>query len=187
MANQPLFNYLSDSLLRHINVKMYDRFKRPEETLPADLKPLAGAWHAVAIGQGMVGGGNPHLDNDDGYFGYNVVTGWGGYESAQLDLYDLKTSVQVKKGEAVMFFGRGLVHGASHVTGGVRNIVDLFCHQNVFGWHQRQLGHNTIYKPTPTAFQKPNAKTGVRKPDPKAGRKKWVPKDIHRKRKAADN
>lgn len=97
-----------------------------EETLPEELTTLAGVWHAVVIRQGMLHGGTSHLDNDDSCFGYSDVTAWGSFETAQLDLWDLKTSVEVKKGEAVIFFGRGLVHNASHITGGVRSIVDIF-------------------------------------------------------------
>lgn len=116
----------------------------------------------------------PLLNNDDSYFGYDVVTAWGEFETAQLNLWDLKTSVEVKKGEAVMFFGRGLVHNAIRVTGGIRNVVDLFCHQNVFGWHQEQQGHHISYKPQP---DKPSEVGEV-------GREKWVAKDKkNRKRK----
>ena len=143
--NNPLFNYLSNTVLRNLDPNMYDKFNKLRKTLPEGLSPMGGVWFGVAIGQGMTGGGNPHIDNNDSYSGYNVVTTWGSYTSSRLNIWDIKKSVEIIPGDAVLFFGRGMVHNASHVTGGVRNLVDLFSHQNVLNWHQAQMGQNASY------------------------------------------
>lgn len=67
------------------------------------------------------------------------------------------------------------MHGASHVTRGVRNIVDLFWHQNVSGSYQEQRSRKKSYKPRPTM-----------KAESRKGRnKQWILKGNIRKRKAA--
>ncbi|OBT38905.1 hypothetical protein VE00_10779 [Pseudogymnoascus sp. WSF 3629] len=143
--NSGLFQYLSDVVLRNLNPLMYDKFRGVRASLPPGLEPLCGAWLGCAINQGQTNDGKPHIDTNDYAFGYNVVTTWGTFTSSRLLLWQVSQSIELQPGDAVLFFGRLFTHNAINIVGGERNVVDAFCHSNIFSWHakQRQQGEGS--------------------------------------------
>src|SRR5438045_6081999 len=83
--------------------------------------------------------GIPHIDSSDYYYGYNVVTGWGDFTSSKLLLWQLGLAVEIKPGDAILFFGRLFSHNAVDIQGGTRNIEDAFVHESVLSWHKKMV------------------------------------------------
>jgi hypothetical protein len=59
--------------------------------------------------------------------------------------WELKITVEVKKGEAIFFLPRILTHNAVDIQGGVRNVVDAFVHESVLVWKNRKHQKITGY------------------------------------------
>ena len=133
VANQGLFHYPGGTVLRNLNPTMYAKFHSVVTTLPSPLRPLCGVWGGCAINQRQREDGNAHLDWRDSPFGLNVVVAWGNFETATLNLWQLGMSLEVRKGDAVLFLGRILTHNAASIMGGGRrrNVVDCFIHQSL--------------------------------------------------------
>jgi hypothetical protein len=137
-ANECLFTYLSDVVLRNLNPRMYDRYMSVRQSLPAGLEPLCGAWLGCTINEGQTTDGTPHVDMNDYAFGYNAVTAWGDFTSSRLLLWQISQSIEVQPGDAVLFLGRLFTHNATSIIGGSRNIVDAFTHHSVLRWHDKK-------------------------------------------------
>ncbi|KAH0533738.1 hypothetical protein GP486_008967 [Trichoglossum hirsutum] len=59
--------------------------------------------------------------------------------------WDLGITVEVKKGEAILFLPRILTHSAVDIQGGARHVVDAFVHQAVLIWKDRKHKELTGY------------------------------------------
>ncbi|KAI9765375.1 MAG: hypothetical protein M1840_007455 [Geoglossum simile] len=143
-ANQPYFKHMSN-ILRILDPQMYVRYTSINRFLPEDLRPSYGIWYACGILRGMTDGGTSHKDASDYYCGLNVNTAWGDFTMATMVFWELKITVEVKKGEALFFLPRILTHNAVDVQGGVRNVVDAFVHENVLSWKDKQHKRVTGY------------------------------------------
>ncbi|KAI9750747.1 MAG: hypothetical protein M1815_001605 [Lichina confinis] len=132
--NQKLFDYLGGTVLRNLAPRMYQKFRSVRTTLDPLLRPLCGVWAGCAINQHQTDDGKVHLDWKDTLLGLNTVVGWGDYETATLNLWQLGVALEVRKGDAVLFLGRILSHNAVGISGGARrrNIVDCFIHESLF-------------------------------------------------------
>jgi hypothetical protein len=132
--NQKLFEYLSEGL-RMISPMTYVRYRGAQPYLQdLDLKPLCGIWFGVAINQGVTGSTSSHLDWADS--GYNCVVPWGEYTGGRLVLWQLEIIVELEPGDAFFFMGSLIAHNVGE-TQGVRNSIDLFCHNNVLSWKDK--------------------------------------------------
>jgi hypothetical protein len=93
----------------------------------------------------MVGKGTPHKDSSDYHCGLNANTAWGDYTTARMVFWELGITVEVQKGEAILFLPRIMTHNIIDVQGGIRNVVDAFVHENVLIWkdwqHKKVIGH----------------------------------------------
>lgn len=116
--NEALFRYLSDTVLRNLDAKMYAKFTSLQTLLPESLQPLCGAWAGCAINQGQTTNGTLHIDNSDLKFGLNVVTGWGDFTTSKLLLWQLGVAIEVQPGDAVLFLERLFTHNAVDIEGG---------------------------------------------------------------------
>jgi hypothetical protein len=137
--NQPLFDRLAQDL-RVIDPHMYARYTQVRRYLPRGVEPLAGAWHGIAVnlGQDDLVGVKTHQDWNDKRYGYNCVLPFGDYTGGALVLWQLGVVLELRPGDVVFFFGRLLAHNTEKVDSGVRNSVDLFCHEVVFKWVDTQ-------------------------------------------------
>jgi hypothetical protein len=119
------------NVLRLLDPQMYVRYTSVNRFLPEGLRPACGVWYACGILRGMTGEGTPHKDSSDYHCGLNVNTAWGDFTTAKMVFWELKITVEVKKGEAIFFMPRILTHNAVDIQGGVRNVVDAFVHENI--------------------------------------------------------
>ena len=136
-ANAALFKRLSENL-RFIDPYMYVKFNSVRKYLPANTQPLCGAWFGVAINQGQTDETSIHQDWGDYYRGYNTVVPWGDYTDGQLILWQLKVMYHLASKDVLMFYGRLIAHNVIGIEGGIRNSLDLFCHENVFRWKKEE-------------------------------------------------
>jgi hypothetical protein len=143
-ANQPYFKYMSN-ILRILDPQMYVRYTSINRFLPEGVGPSCGIWYACGILRGMMDEGTPHKDASDYHCGLNVNTAWGDFTTATMVFWELKITVEVKKGEALFFMPRILTHNAVDIQGGVRNVVDAFVHENILSWKDRQHKRATGY------------------------------------------
>lgn len=97
----------------------------------APLKKVGGLWHGVAICQGQTEDGNPHRDENDFKKGFNCVVPYGDWDGGDVVLWELGKRVELREGEALFFRGKCINHNAVGISGGVRNCVDLFIHENL--------------------------------------------------------
>jgi hypothetical protein len=141
-VNQPYFKYMSN-ILRLLDPQIYVRYTSVNKFLPEGLGPACGVWHACGIIRDMMGKGTPHKDPSDYHCGLNVNTAWGDYTTAKMVFWELGITVEVQKGEAILFLPRIMTHNAVDVQGGVRNVVDAFVHENVLIWKDRQQARVT--------------------------------------------
>ncbi|KAI9747268.1 MAG: hypothetical protein M4579_007495, partial [Chaenotheca gracillima] len=132
--NRALFIYLSKTVLRNLNPKMYAKFLDVRRYLPEDLQPLCEAWHGCAINRYQIKDGEPHIDSQDYKFGYNVVTGWGEFTTSKLLIWQLQLAIEIVPGDAVLFLGQNFTHNTVDIQGGERNIIDAFAHLKVMSW-----------------------------------------------------
>jgi hypothetical protein len=86
----------------------------------------------------MMGMGTPHQDPSDYHCGLNANTAWGDYTTAKMVFWELGITVEVQRGEAILFLPRIMTHNTVDVQGGVRNVVDAFVHENVLSWKDKQ-------------------------------------------------
>ena len=129
-ANHQLFKHLSNTL-RMLDPQMFIATTNfPHLKCP----PLAGAWHGVAINQGMTSenGGDVHQDWQDSHKVLNCAVPYGTWTGGDVALWQLKMKIQVQRGEALMFLGSVIAHGACKVETGERNVIDLFTHKSSF-------------------------------------------------------
>ena len=140
LHNGPLFDYLSHNL-RMIHPEMYVKFTSIDGFLPDNLNRMAGAWHGLAVNQGMEPGTArtaTHIDWLDYMRGFNAVVPWGNYEGGNLILLQAQVVYELRPGDCLFFRGGIMAHKVSDVTDGVRHSLDLFCHKSTFDWLRRQ-------------------------------------------------
>ena len=53
-------------------------------------------------------------------------------------LWQLSIILELQHGDVLLFFGCLIAHNTEKVDAGVRNSVDLFCHEAVFTWVDMQ-------------------------------------------------
>ena len=143
-ANQPYFKHMSN-ILHILDPQMYVRYTSINRFLPEGLRSSCGIWYACEILRGMMDEGTPHKDASDYHCGLNVNTAWGDFTTATMVFWELKITVEVKKGEALFFLPRILTHNVVDIQGGVRNVVNAFVHKNVLSWKDKQHKRVTGY------------------------------------------
>ncbi|KAI9763237.1 MAG: hypothetical protein M1840_000812 [Geoglossum simile] len=143
-ANRELFQYLSNNL-RLLQPEMYVRYSSITRFLPAEVRPVCGAWYTCAINQNTTMDEVAHLDQNNYYCGLNVVVGWGDYKSAKLVLWDLKVVVEMLPGDAIFFPGSAITHSTVDVRGESRNTINCFADQNLLDWKDKKHKELTGY------------------------------------------
>ncbi|KAI9882659.1 MAG: hypothetical protein M1823_005595 [Watsoniomyces obsoletus] len=142
--NRPLFNRLSDDL-RLIQPTMYVKFRSVIPHLPPGIKPLCGIWLGCAINSGLddpVGSGT-HQDKKDSTRGFNCVFPYGNYSGDDLVLWQLKSVVELRPGDFILFYGSFIAHNVTGIENGERSSVDMFSHANVFQWKKKVVTGKT--------------------------------------------
>ena len=62
---------------------------------------------------------------------------WGDYTDRGLILWQLGLVVELRPGDAFFFMGSLIAHNVWEVTGS-RNSIDMFSHENVLTWKDRE-------------------------------------------------
>ena len=140
-ANQELFNFCSHQL-RLVSPEQYVRMtgavakdmRRFKGKTGMRFNPLAGAWHGVAINQGMQEDeSESHQDVMDNKGLFNCVVPFGdGFGGGDLVLWEMKMRIGLQVGDGFFFFGSMVAHKVAPITDGIRNSLDLFTHASNF-------------------------------------------------------
>jgi len=149
-ANQQLFNFCSHQV-RLLSPEQYVRMtgavvkdmRRFKGKTGRPLKPLAGAWHGVAINQGMQEDeSKSHQDVMDDKRLFNCVVPFGdGFGGGDLVLWEMKMRIGLQVGDGFFFYGSVVAHQVAPIIEGIRNSIDLFTHASnyhVLAKHQEQ-------------------------------------------------
>jgi len=139
--NKELFDFCSDQL-RFLCPEQYVKMtgavvkemKKAKGPTGAPLEPLAGAWHGVAINEGLQEDDSKgHQDWMDEKTVFNCVLPFGsGFGGGDLILWQMKMRIGLGVGDGFFFFGSMVAHQVSTITEGVRNSLDLFTHASNF-------------------------------------------------------
>ncbi|KAG0123255.1 hypothetical protein HOY82DRAFT_619514 [Tuber indicum] len=141
LANKELFDHCTQQL-RFLSPEQYVRMTgrvvkdmaKTKGVMGEPIRPLAGAWHGVAINEGLEEDESKgHLDWLDDQNLFNCVLPFGdGFSGGELILWPLKIKVELRIGDGFFFFGSLLGHQVDRVTSGVRHSLDLFTHKSNF-------------------------------------------------------
>lgn len=140
-TNKELFDYCSQQL-RFLCPEQYVKMtgsvvkdmQRAQGPAGKPLKPLAGAWHGVAINEGLQGDESKgHQDCMDDKRLFNCVVPFGnGFSGGDLVLWELKARIGLGIGDGFFFYGSIVAHQVLEITEGIRNSLDLFTHASNF-------------------------------------------------------
>ncbi len=136
--NGALFDYLSKVVVRNLNPQMYSKLMGVRTLSDEGLKPLCDAWAGCTINQDQIEDGTPYMDWKNYPFGVNVEAAWGPFTTSKLVLWQLRLSVELKPGDAVLFLGRLFSHNWGDIDD-KRSSVDCFTHQDVIRLYEERL------------------------------------------------
>ena len=130
----PLLKRLSLDL-RFIAPQVYVRYSKLSEKLASvGLRSLAGVWPGLNLNQSQTAdqGVSVHKDFLDLPSGMNAVIPFGSWEDGHVVLWQVYKVIELLPGDVLFFNGSNLIHSGTPITGGVRNSLNLFGHQEVF-------------------------------------------------------
>ena len=78
-----------------------------------------------------------HQDWKDIKSAPNAVVLYGNWEGGDLVLWQVRSIIELKPGDAFFFMGSLIAHGNTKIKSGIRNSVNLFTHKSNMDWIKR--------------------------------------------------
>jgi hypothetical protein len=134
-ANEALWDHLSE-LLRKLDPQMFFKatcFQYLKDQ-PGKYNNFAGAWSGMVINEQMDQASTSkwHYDWQDSECVFNCLVPYGHFTGADLELWELRTRIQISRGEVFFSLGRIIGHRITPVLSETRSVLDLLTHKSNF-------------------------------------------------------
>jgi hypothetical protein len=152
---EPALNELVQ-VARHLVPEAYGKVRRVDPGVnrthqkglntQSEFTPITKMWWTLAVNHQQIDGGEIHQDWMDCDTVPNGVIPYGKtFVKGFLVLYQLGIRLELKRGDAVIFYGSTIAHNVVDIEG-ERNSIDCFMHKSNFDWWKRQTESGQIQR-----------------------------------------